>query len=181
MKKFFEGFKDFLYDSIDYLIVLSILGVVALVIGWRLELLFANDALDIINEDGQVIDSNIDEKDYNENEDNDSNENRDNDSTDTTIGNENQEGIIDEENNTNDENNKDNEVVEKGKIVKVVIPDGSLPSKIGTILEDMGLISSRGEFVEKSQELNLDTKLKSGNYDIEEGTSLENIIRIIAK
>lgn len=177
MKKFFEGFKDFLYDSIDYLIVLSILGVVALVIGWRLELLFANDALDIINEDGQVIDSNIDGKDYNENEneDNDSNENRDNDSTDTTIGNENQEGIIDEE------NNKDNEVVEKGKIVKVVIPDGSLPSKIGTILEDMGLISSRGEFVQKSQELNLDTKLKSGNYDIEEGTSLENIIRIIAK
>ena len=66
-------------------------------------------------------------------------------------------------------------------IVKVNIPSGSLPGKIGIILEEKGLIASKDDFVEKSQELKLDTKLRSGDFEIKEGSSVEEILKIIAR
>jgi hypothetical protein len=155
MKKFYEVVKDILYDSIDYIIMIGIVGIVILIIGWRLDLLFAKDALDVSSHNIPIE----------ENNDKDSDQNLDNDN----------------EENPTDNNDKNNSEETNGEIIKITIPSGSLPSKIGSILEDNGLVSSKADFVLKAQELKLDTKLKSGNYEIKSNSSIEEILTILTK
>lgn len=68
-----------------------------------------------------------------------------------------------------------------GIIARVDIPPGSFPSQIGQILLNNNLIESNDEFLTRCVELNLDTKLQSGTFEIEVGTGLDDIIKIIAK
>ena len=87
---------------------------------------------------------------------------------------------------TNKKDASTNDLIEKEKnskkgIVNVSIPEGSLPPTIATILLDHGLISDKYEFLKKSQELGLDTKLRSGEYEIDKSSSIEDIIKIIAR
>lgn len=173
MKKLFEWLKDILYDSIDYIIMIGIIGIVVFIIGWRLDLLFANDALDFPIQNEIVVDNNS------------------NEDIEPTL-NDQENGQVIEENNEVEPEDKVVENVpeevkdpidktENNKIIKIVIPAGSLPSKIGSILESNNLVSSRNEFVQKSQELKLDTKLKSGEYNIASGSTIEEILKIITK
>ncbi|HZK33187.1 MAG TPA: hypothetical protein VFC60_01685 [Tissierellaceae bacterium] len=160
MKKFFEALKDFLYDSVDYIIVLSILAIVVVIIGWRIDLLFANDEPHSTDNEVEVVDNNIDnEPIYDDLEDED-------------MGN---------QNDSNGNPDTQDDTIEEPTIVKISIPPGSLPSNIGSILEDKGLILSKNDFVLKSQELKLDTKLKSGDFDISTDSTIEDIIYIISK
>lgn len=170
MKKFFEVVKDILYDSIDYIIMIGIVGIVVFIIGWRLDLLFAKDALDIPPTD-TVIENN---------KDNNVGEHWDNHNVEDPIDKTNDD-TDNNDNNTNKpiDNNKPEET--KKDMVKITIPSGSLPSKIGSILEENGLVSSKSDFVLKAQELKLDTKLKSGNFEIKSNSSIEEILKIITK
>ncbi|HKM00927.1 MAG TPA: hypothetical protein VJ083_02615 [Sedimentibacter sp.] len=68
-----------------------------------------------------------------------------------------------------------------GLIATISIPQGSFPSQIGEILLNNNLIESKDEFLTRCVELNLDTKLQSGTFDIEVGTPLDDVIKIIAK
>ena len=81
--------------------------------------------------------------------------------------------------NTDKENNGDNNSSENS-IVTVEIPQGSFPHAIAEILVAENLIEDQQEFLNRSVELGLDTKLQSGTYDIETGTSLDDIINMIA-
>ncbi len=67
-----------------------------------------------------------------------------------------------------------------GVIAVIVIPQGSYPSRIGEILLNNDLIESKEEFLTRCVELNLDTRLQSGTFDIEVGTPLDDVIKIIA-
>ncbi|MFA5577235.1 MAG: hypothetical protein WCZ27_05650 [Tissierellaceae bacterium] len=169
MKNFYENIKDFIYDFIDYIIMIGIVGIVILVIGWRLELLFAKDALDIPDHNTVIVHGN---RDYEEDHVEPDPEPEIADPEDS------QEATVDEP--PIEDIPLDTSPVE-GRVVKITVPPGSLPSSIGDILERNGLVASRSEFVEKSQELNLDTKLKSGNFEIKFGSPVEDIVRIIAK
>ena len=164
MRRITEWIKDFLYDSIDYIIMIGIIGAVAIIIGWRLDLLFAKEAAELPPSDEIVVESPRDNRDDYVNPEED--DNLDSANSDDNIDN-------------NDENIDENQ----GQAVEitVVIPPGSLPSKIASILEEHKLISSRAEFVQKTQEMKLDTKLKSGTFKIMSNSSLEEIIRIITK
>jgi hypothetical protein len=68
-----------------------------------------------------------------------------------------------------------------GLIATISIPQGSFPSQIGEILLNNNLIESKDEFLTRCVELNLDTRLQSGIFDIEVGTPLDDVIKIIAK
>ena len=68
-----------------------------------------------------------------------------------------------------------------GLIATINIPQGSYPSQIGEILLNNNLIESKDEFLTRCVELNLDTRLQSGTFDIEVGTPLDDVIKIIAK
>lgn len=179
MKNFLNWLKDFIYDSIDYIIMLVIIVSVVFVIGWRLDVLFANDATDIphkntiiSNEDDPAKDPMVDKEDKLKTEDEvESTEIQSPDdpgqATDTQAP---ESPVIDNTPPTTDTVS-----------VSITIPPGSLPSKIGDILESNGLINSKKDFVLKAQELKLDTKLKSGNFKISKNLSLEEILKIITK
>ncbi len=170
MKKLLDFLKDFLYDSVDYIIVIGIVGLVVIIIGWRIDLLFANDVLSSIDEPGLVVDNDLD-KDIDNLPLHDDAE-KDNVSTDKTDG---------EDEDKPESTPDNNESTEKPAMIMISIPSGSLPSNIASILESKGLISNKDEFIQKSQELKLDTKLKSGNFNIAINTSLEDIIYLISK
>lgn len=187
MKKFFEWLKDILYDAIDYIMIIGIIAAVVFIIGWRLDLLFAKDASDfpskeIIAENPEDINHNDykseepDKNDYTDTtkpeENNELEDNNNLDNNDNEI-NENETHIVDNNENQNSQENQ--------KVVTVVIPPGSLPSKIASILEEHNLITDRLEFIRKTQEMKLDTKLKSGTFQIKTNSSLEEIIKTIAK
>lgn len=167
MKKFLESIKDLIYDSIDYIIMFCIIGLVVVVIGWRLDILFADDLTDMPVSN---VEENTDQVEDNEDSDLDSTENNEDIATESDKNDQTSESDEDNENTPSDTD-----------IVQVIIPQGSLPSNIGSILESKGLISSKSDFIEKSQAMNLDTKLKSGDYEIKQGSTLEEIVKMIAK
>lgn len=64
-------------------------------------------------------------------------------------------------------------------LVHFEIPSGSAGMKIAQILEDKGLIDNTAAFIGRIEELNLAAKLKSGTFEISQGTPLDDIIYII--
>lgn len=146
MQKFLDAIKDFLYDSVDYIIMIAIIGLVIFIIGWRLDLLFAKDVGDIIPNENITMENEEDEGE-----------------SPNPI----------EEDPTKDNSNK--------TIITVSIPTGSNSSNIADLLESNGLISSKPDFLDKSEEMNLSTKLKAGNFKIESGSSMEDILNILTK
>ncbi|GMG95855.1 hypothetical protein [Tepidimicrobium xylanilyticum] len=170
MKNFIEKLKDLLYDGIDYIVMVFIIVTVVLIINWRLDGLFAKDAVDdIVNKPTNEIESNLDD----ENRHTDIEENPNDDSNNDVIDNGN------ENTGDNGQNNIDAEEVKE--LVKITIPSGTLPPEIGDILVANGLINNRNEFLNKVVELKMETKLKSGEYEIERGLSIEDIIGILTK
>jgi hypothetical protein len=66
-------------------------------------------------------------------------------------------------------------------LVRITIPSGSAASDIAEILLNKNLIDSSSDFISRSIALGLDTKLKSGDFEIESDTPLDEIIKIISK
>ncbi|MBC8588729.1 hypothetical protein [Paratissierella segnis] len=184
MKNFLEKAKDILYDSIDYVIMFVIILVVVFVIGWRLDVLFANDAYEpnTDNEDTVIVDNST------RPEPNDNIHKPDDDNPDSEDNPEKVDNLDNDDKGTSDDN------IEKGEepappvppenvsneVTNIKIPDGSLPDKIGNILVENGIINSSKDFVSKAVELKLETKLRSGSFDIPKGSNLEQVVKIIA-
>jgi len=153
MNDFWEDVKDILHNYIDYIVMILIIGLVIFVITWRLDGLF---------KPGNKKDTN--DVNIEENIDNNS-ENKDNDNI--KDGDENKD-------------TKDNSSKKTGK-VSFTIPSGSVSSKIGEILKENNLIKDIKEFEDKVYEMGLESKLKAGDFEIEQTATLEEIIKIITK
>ncbi|NMB08387.1 MAG: endolytic transglycosylase MltG [Tissierellia bacterium] len=153
MDNFWEKLKDILYDGTDYIIMIITILIVVLIINWRIGGLFNRTKID--NKEKDKIET------IGENNDN-LEDNKDN-----------------EPKNSENENNSMEE--ESPNLIIVNIPTGSLPGKIGEILESKGLVESKEEFVEKTIEMKMDTKLKSGDFEIPDNSTIEDIINIISK
>lgn len=162
MNTFIEKLKDFLYDSIDYVIIIAIIVSVVFIIGWRLDILFAKDTLDTPTPP-IIID--------------DSGDDRGEDVVDVDP-----DLPLDDNEEPSDEPIIDNPdpVDPDPTTITITVPDGTLPSGIGTILETNGLIASKNDFVIQAQSMGLDRKLRSGTFKILSNSSLEEIIKIIA-
>lgn len=203
---FWEKFKDFLYNSIDYIIMLIVIIAVVCIISWRLDILFVNNGANSTLT--KNIENNNDDKKVVENID--GNQNTEANSEDTgdklpeTAGNADgsdeeapvetagDEKPADEEaptetaGDTNEEKPAEEKPAEKkpaetGGTIEVNIPAKSLPGEIGKILEQQGVVSSATDFVNKCVELKLDTKLKSGKFTFNKGASLDDVVKIIAQ
>ncbi|SCG82956.1 hypothetical protein DW1_1385 [Proteiniborus sp. DW1] len=191
MKNFVEKIKDFLYDATDYLLILVIIVGVVAVIGWRLDILFAKDMdkTDEAHDKPPIVNVTSDKKDNDtdsDKKDNDITDNNDNMDSNDKEDNINQDETRDNTDNENDQNtdNNDEDIDSKpdtDEIVIFKIPSGSFPPAIANILLEKGLIDNKMDFLIKSQELKLDTKLKSGEFKIKKGTDLEELIKILAK
>ncbi len=164
--KFIDRIRDFLYDSIDYVFMFIIVLLVVGVIGWRLDILFANDALDIPQNPVLVDNSGRDTEE---------------DDPIEEPGDEDPDGDTVDDPNAPSDPTTPTSPTPSGEIVKIVIPEGSLPNKIGLILQENGVVSSSRDFISKAVELHLDTKLKSGTFEIQKGLSLDQVVKIIAR
>lgn len=141
------------------------------------------------SENNENTDSNPNETDVStsdENNDTNSDKNADTNTTD--------ENNTTDTNNTSDTNNetdtnKPDETKQTetkpaenaGGEVTVNIPAGTLPGATGQILADNGIVESSEAFVKKAVELGLDRKLKSGEFKLTKGMSLDAVVKAIAK
>lgn len=173
---FWEKFKDFLYNSIDYIIMLIVIIAVVCIISWRLDILFVNNGANSTLT--KNIENNNDDKKVVENIDGDQNtdgNNEDNgEKLPETAGDANEEKPAEEK-------PQEEKPAETGGTIEVNIPAKSLPGEIGKILEQQGVVSSATDFVNKCVELKLDTKLKSGKFTFNKGASLDDVVKIIAQ
>ncbi len=194
--------KDLLFNTIDYVVMIVIILGIVVILGHKFELLFnkgkidsevaqtdeSNPEVNITNEDlnndeNVENDANVD---ANANTDSDVDTNTDENAESTKIDlTENTEENTDtnetEENNNEDSKPADTTPQATGEEVKITIPNGTLPGGIGEILASQGLVSSKEDFINKAVELQLDRKLRSGEFTFKKGQSLEEIIRTIAK
>lgn len=194
--------KDLLFNTIDYVVMIVIILGIVVILGHKFELLFnkgkvdsevaqtdeSNPEVNITNEDlnndeNVENDANVD---ANANTDSDVDTNTDEKAESTEIDlTENTEENTDtnetEENNNEDSKPADTTPQATGEEVKITIPNGTLPGGIGEILASQGLVSSKEDFINKAVELQLDRKLRSGEFTFKKGQSLEEIIRTIAK
>lgn len=136
----------------------------------------------------------IDKKQSENNENTDSNPNETDVSTSDENNDTNSDTNTTDENNTSDTNNetdtnKPDETKQPetkpaenaGGEVTVNIPAGTLPGATGQILADNGIVESSEAFVKKAVELGLDRKLKSGEFKLTKGMSLDAVVKAIAK
>ena len=201
---FWEKFKDFLYNSIDYIIMLIVIIAVVCIISWRLDILFVNNGANSTLT--KNIENNNDDKKVVENIDGDQNTEASNEDTgdklpettgNTETGDE--EAPVETAGDANaseevptetagdaneekpaEEKPAEEKPAETGGTIEVNIPAKSLPGEIGKILEQQGVVSSATDFVNKCVELKLDTKLKSGKFTFNKGASLDDIVKMIA-
>lgn len=202
---FWEKLKDFLYNSIDYIIMLIVIIAVVCIISWRLDILFVNNGANSTLT--KNIENNNDDKKVVENIDGDQNNEGNNEDTGDklpeTPGNSetsDEEAPIETAGDANaseetptetagdaneekpaEEKPQEEKPAETGGTIEVNIPAKSLPGEIGKILEQQGVVSSATDFVNKCVELKLDTKLKSGKFTFNKGASLDDVVKIIAQ
>ncbi|WP_422485297.1 hypothetical protein [Gudongella sp. DL1XJH-153] len=165
--KLMDKIRDILYDSIDYIFMVFIIVIVVGVIGWRLDVLFAKDALES-HTPGQIVVDNSSRADDNPSD----NEDEPSDSTDP------QDDPSSGDNPPEEPQEQPNQP-SSPVVVKVEIPVGSMPGKIGLLLEEKGVVNSSREFIAKAVEMGLDTKLKSGTYNIQLGLPTEDVVRLL--
>lgn len=152
MENFLEKLKDLLYDGVDYIIMIAIVIAVILIINWRLDGLFAQGNVDLSTESSTSVEENESKNSK------PSDENGDQTKTDT-----------------------ESKEKESNMLVKIDIPAGSASSDIGDILIAEGLIEEKDSFLKQLTQLNLETKLRQGQYEVPKGSSLEEILNIITK
>lgn len=153
MDNFWDKLKDILYDGTDYIIMLITILIVVLIINWRIGGLFSKSKIDNNERDNiEAIGQNKPEE-------------------------------YSKDNGEIEDSEEDKDISEEitDEIIKIQIPDGLLPAKVGEILEENGIIEDKNEFVQKTIEMEKDTKLKSGNFEIPKNSTLEEIINIISR
>lgn len=202
--------KDLFYNAIDYLVMLVIIIGVVIILGWKFEMLFNksttddnqivenNTEEDVKPTENDTVTKDISEVDKIDKEQSDNTENPNetevttDENTDTENTDEN--GTTETEQPTETENG-DTETTENettaqtdtkpaenaGGEVTINIPAGTLPGATGQILADNGIVESSEAFVKKAVELGLDRKLKSGEFKLTKGMSLDAVVKAIAK
>jgi hypothetical protein len=166
MKKLINALRDFIYNITDYGLIITVVVVMMALLAWRFDILFNRN---IVKEAiaSTPPDYNLVEATPNKSNNNNENENPEkmNEDPEQTIKNPNNEQINDSETDV---------------IATVEIPQGSFPSGIGDILINSNIIDDKDAFLDRSVELGLDTKLRSGTFEIALGTNLDEVIKIIA-
>jgi hypothetical protein len=150
MRKIINAIRDFLYNITDYGLIITVAVVMTVILVWRFDLLFSKGIDKEIIKDLPIVT----EPEVNE--------------------------PVAEAPDPVDEEPEPGDEIPAGLIASISIPQGSYPSQIAEILLNNNLIESKDEFLTRCVELDLDTRLQSGTFDIGVGTPLDDVIKIIA-
>lgn len=202
--------KDLFYNAIDYLVMLVIIIGVVIILGWKFEMLFNKSATDdnqivennteedVKPTENDTVTKDISEVDKIDKEQSENTENPnetevttdENTATENTDENGATETEQPTETETTDTETTENETTAQTDTkpaenadgeVTINIPAGTLPGATGQILADNGIVESSEAFVKKAVELGLDRKLKSGEFKLTKGMSLDAVVKAIAK
>lgn len=66
------------------------------------------------------------------------------------------------------------------KTVSFNIPDGALASDIATILKENKLIKDENKFIQRAEELQMETLFRPGDYEIKSNADLDTVIKTVA-
>jgi len=162
-----EKVKDFLYDISDLFFSLLIIAIIFIVVSWKLtDTMQVSWFSNLTRDDSAVADFN----DASTPSIDDINTVIDTTPEDTVT-----EVVPEDTTDVEDVT----EVVEI-KDVSFTVDPGSPGYKIATNLEAEGLIDSVDSFIQKLDEMNLGNKLRAGNFKLNTGMSVEEIINVIA-
>ncbi len=151
MKRLINAIRDFFYEATDYAIILSVVIVIAVVLIWRFNILFTFS----VNKDPIQSDPLP-------------------------------PPIHGELPDTPDEPDEpidpdEDEDPDQTFTVTLIIPAGSSASTIGDLLVSHQLVEERSIFLERVVELGLDTRLKSGSFEVNSEMTLDDIIHTISQ
>lgn len=202
--------KDLFYNAIDYLVMLVIIIGVVIILGWKFEMLFNKSATDdnqivennteedvkptendTVTKDISEVDKidkeqsknteNTNETEVTTDENNDTENTDENGTTETEQPTETETGDTETTVNETTVETDTKPAENAGGEVTINIPAGTLPGATGQILADNGIVESSEAFVKKAVELGLDRKLKSGEFKLTKGMSLDAVVKAIAK
>lgn len=161
MKKIWDFIKDLIYDATDYTFIIIVIFVVGVVLIWRFNILFDLEvAKEPIDSNNLPIEEPVD-------------------ITGSGIELPDKEPTTDPDPTTEQPIDQPTEV--EDSFIAISIPAGSFPSDIADLLLDNNLISNKETFLNRAIELDLDRKLKSGDFKIKIGLELDDIIKTIAR
>lgn len=162
-----EKIKDFLYDISDLFFSLLIIAIIFIVVSWKLTDTMQVSWFSNFGSDNTVADFNDDSRasldDINKVVDT---------IPDTTIV-----EVVPEDETTPEEIIP--EVVEAKDVTFTVSP-GSPGYRIATELEAQGLIEDVDTFIQTLDDLSLGNKLRAGNFNLNTGMTVEEIINVLA-
>lgn len=166
-----ERWKDLFYEISDVLLALVIILMMSTVITWKVtdSLAYSKDKTSIAQE--PIMNQ--------EKESNPIAANNKNTESDSSNFVEMQDDMVEDINGGGSTDEQTPVISSQPSMIHVEIPSGTPGMNIAKILKDRGLIDNTAKFVARIEERNLSSKLKSGSFDIESGTSLDRIINII--
>lgn len=91
------------------------------------------------------------------------------------------ENLTDSENTPEGENKEETPPVTVVEVKTITIPNGTPGVGIAAILVENGLLDNAAEFINAAEALGLSLKLKSGTFEISTDTTVEEMVKIIAK
>lgn len=186
MKKRKEGFLDFLYNMIDYVIVLVIILIIAVIVTWKLDLLLNSNVT-------APTSASIIDRPFGGSPTPKADEKSDETSTESSTETPSASGDNPAETSTEPpktETPPTDATTEKPasaaaapaqEMEKVFIPDGISAYKIGEILVEKGFVKSAKEFNDRAVEMKLDRRMQTGYFMIPKGASLDEVIKIVCK
>lgn len=179
----FEKIKDLFYEISDILLALVIILMMSTVITWKItdSLAFSKDKTSMTHEVKENVQQEpavnpVDTSNPTAGNSEDTAEGTANDNKDSV---EVQDHTVEDTDDTTVTDEQTPTIPSKPAMIHVEIPSGTPGMRIAKILKDKGLIDNTAKFVARIEEKNLSSKLKSGSFDIESGTSLDHIIGII--
>ncbi|MBB6214646.1 cytoskeletal protein RodZ [Anaerosolibacter carboniphilus] len=164
----FEKFKDLLYEASDVLLAFAIILIMSTVITWKVSdsLAFSTDKLTNGPTVAEQEPSSSDEKPLKE-------------PSSKVAPDASQNTPSSESQTPSDLETVVTTVAPQPTAIQVDIPSGTPGSGIANILKQKGLIDNTAKFIARIQELKLEAKLKSGQFSVPSGSSLDDVIYII--
>ncbi|WP_129596125.1 hypothetical protein [Anaerophilus nitritogenes] len=146
-----EKFKDVLYETSDLLLALIIILFMSTIITWKVTDSLAHSSKpENIQKESTKTEQSSDPSSQ-------------------------KPSVDDEEKSSQTENNS-----KQVSTLLINIPNGTFGMGIAQILKENGLIDDPQKFIDRVTELGMDSKLKSGEFDIPSNSSLDDIIYIVA-
>jgi len=156
MKNFLERLKDFIYNYIDFVMIILVIVLIGGIIFWRLDILFGDTNIDESTEEIKTEEPK--EKPEKESDPK-------------------QESKVEEEKEEETPPQEDTSKVDEN--IKISIEQGSSSETVAQTLFDKKLINDKRKFLLRLSDLDLETNIHPGNFELNKNSDIDTIINLL--